>query len=338
MNQTKPIQNIAVIGAGSWGTALGDIVRRAGGRTVLYARDAGLADVINTRHENPVYLPGQKLHEDLRATADIGAALDGADMVLAVTPVQFMRDVARKMKPFMPAGVPVVNCAKGIEIATGQLPADILSEELPDNPYVALSGPTFASEVIRGLPAAATFATRAPQDVAATWAQALKSQTFRPYLGDDVTGADVAGALKNVIAIACGIVEGKSLGQNARAAVMTRGMAEIKRFGMARGARAETFLGLSGVGDLMLTCNSMTSRNFSLGFALGQGQTLAEITATRRTVAEGVATARALAIVSEKSGVDMPICGAIDRILHQGAEVGSMIHELLARAIRTEAD
>ncbi len=338
MSQTKPVQHIAVIGAGSWGTALGDIVRRAGGSAVLYARDAGLADVINTRHENPVYLPGLKLHAALRATSDMAAALDGADMVLAVTPVQFMRDMAQKIKPHLPAGVPVVNCAKGIEIATGQLPAEIMASELPDNPYVALSGPTFASEVIRGLPAAATFATHAPRDVAAHWAQALKSPTFRPYLGDDVMGADIAGAIKNVIAIACGIVEGKSLGQNARAAVMTRGMAEIKRFGMARGAKAETFLGLSGVGDLMLTCNSMTSRNFSLGHALGQGQALDDIMATRRTVAEGVATARALAAAAEKSGIDMPICAAVDRILHQGADVGSMIHDLLARAIRTEAD
>lgn len=332
------IKHIAVIGAGSWGTALGDIVRRAGGSAVLYARDPALADTINARHENPVYLPGFRLHEALRATGDIAAALAGADMVLAVTPVQFLREMCGKLKPHLKAGVPVVNAAKGIEIATGQLPADILAEELPDNPYAVLSGPTFASEVIRGLPAAATFATAAPPAVAAVWAQALKSPTFRPYLGQDVTGVDVAGAVKNVVAIACGIVEGKNLGQNARAAVMTRGMAEIRRFGASRGAKAETFLGLSGVGDLMLTCNSMTSRNFSLGHALGQGQSLAEIMDGRRTVAEGVATARALAVAAHKAGIDMPICGAVDHILHHGATVGDMIHDLLSRAIRTEAD
>lgn len=335
---TQPIKHIAVIGAGSWGSALGDIVRRAGGSVVLYARDAGLADVINTRHENPVYLPGVKLHESLRATADIASALEGADMVLGVTPVQFMRDMARKIKPYIRAGVPVVNCAKGIEIATGQLPMQIMAEELPDNPYAALSGPTFASEVIRGLPAAATFATRAPQEQAAVWAQALKSPTFRPYLGDDVVGVDIAGAVKNVIAIACGIVEGQNLGQNARAAVMTRGMAESRRFAMAQGAKAETFLGLSGVGDLMLTCNSMTSRNFSLGHALGQGQTLDHIMQSRRTVAEGVATARALAAAAGKTGIDMPICGAVDKILHHGAGVPDMIQHLLTRAIKTEAE
>lgn len=335
---TAAIKHIAVIGAGSWGTALGDIVRRAGGSAVLYARDPSLADTINARHENPVYLPGLKLHEALRATADIAQALDGADMVLAVTPVQFMREMANKLAPHLKAGIPVVNCAKGIEIATGQLPAEIMAEELPQNPYAALSGPTFASEVIRGLPAAATFATTAPQDVAAVWAQTLKSPTFRPYIGHDVAGVDVAGAVKNVIAIACGVVEGQKLGQNARAAVMTRGMAEISRFGRARGAKAETFLGLSGVGDLMLTCNSMTSRNFSLGHALGQGQSLDEVMQSRRTVAEGVATARALAMAAHKSGIDMPICAAVDHILHHGAKVADMIQDLLSRAIKTEAD
>jgi glycerol-3-phosphate dehydrogenase (NAD(P)+) len=332
------IEHIAVIGAGSWGTALGDVVRRAGGSAVLYARDSGLADIINTRHENPVYLPGLTLHENLRATSDIAAAVAGADMVLAVTPVQFLREMCGKLKPHLKAGVPVVNAAKGIEIATGALPCEIMAQELPDNPYAVLSGPTFASEVIRGLPAAATFATAAPSDVAAVWAQALKSPTFRPYLGQDIMGVDVAGAIKNVVAIACGIVEGQNLGQNARAAVMTRGMAEIRRFGMARGAKAETFLGLSGVGDLMLTCNSMTSRNFSLGHALGQGQNLGEIMAARRTVAEGVATARALAIAAHKSGIDMPICGAVDHILHHGATVADMIQDLLSRAIKTESD
>ncbi|MDP2205483.1 MAG: NAD(P)H-dependent glycerol-3-phosphate dehydrogenase [Alphaproteobacteria bacterium] len=338
MTTSSAIKHIAVIGAGSWGTALGDIVRRAGGSVILYARDPSLADTINARHENPVYLPGLKLHDDLRATSDIAAALEGADMVLAVTPVQFLREMCGKLKPHLKAGVPVVNCAKGIEIATGQLPAAIVAEELPQNPYAVLSGPTFASEVIRGLPAAASFATAAPPDHAAVWAQALKSPTFRPYIGHDVAGVDAAGAIKNVIAIACGIVEGQSLGQNARAAVMTRGMAEIRRFGMTRGAKAETFLGLSGVGDLMLTCNSMTSRNFSLGHALGQGQSLGEIMDTRRTVAEGVATARALAMAAHTSGIDMPICGAIDKILHHGAKVTDMIHDLLSRAIKTEAD
>lgn len=338
MSSAKAIQKIAVIGAGSWGTALADIVRRAGTEAVLYARDAALAAAINTRHENPAYLPGIALHESLRATGDIAEALDGAGMALAVTPVQFMRDMARKIKPLLPAGAPVVNCAKGIEIATGQLPAQIMAEELPDHPYAVLSGPTFASEVIRGLPAAATFATAAPHDDAVRWAQALKGPAFRPYISADVAGVDIAGAIKNVIAIACGIVEGKGLGQNARAAVMTRGMAEIKRFGMAHGAQAETFIGLSGVGDLMLTCNSMTSRNFSLGHALGLGQSLAQIMESRRTVAEGVSTARALALSAERAGVRMPISAAVDSILHQGTDVGVVIDALLARSIKTEVD
>jgi len=332
----KAVQSIAVIGAGSWGTALAAIARRAGRDVVLYARDSGLAHAINATHKNPIYLPDITLDAGIRATANMEEALAGAELILFVTPAQYMRETLQRMKDYMPPGVPLVNCAKGIEIASGSLLAGVAADVVPDTPYAVLSGPTFASEAVRGLPSAATLATAAPEAAALRWAEALKSNTFRPYLSDDPAGAEVAGALKNVIAIACGIVEGRNLGQNARAALMTRGMAEMKRFGLTRGAKMETFLGLAGIGDVMLTCNSMTSRNFSLGHALGTGEKLGDIIKNRRTVAEGVATARAVAEAAAHDAVDMPICLAVDQILHSNARVEDVIMALLSRDIRTE--
>ncbi len=332
----KKVQKIAVIGAGSWGSALAAMAKRAGRDVMLYARDSGLAHAINTTHENPMYLPNIPLDTGIHATANMEEAVSDADLILFVTPAQYMRETLERMKPYVPAGVPIVNCSKGIEIATGYLLADVAAEVLPGQPYAVLSGPTFATEAVRGLPSAATLATHAPQDLAMHWAAALKSKTFRPYVSDDPVGVEVCGALKNVIAIACGIVQGQGLGQNARAAVMTRGMAEIRRFGQLRGAKTETFLGLAGVGDVMLTCNSMTSRNFSLGAALGEGQTLAQILETRRSVAEGVATAKAVTQAAKKMNVEMPICQSVDHILHHGAKVEDVIFDLLSRDIKTE--
>lgn len=333
---TKAVQNIAVIGAGSWGTALAAMARRAGRNVTLYARDSGLAHAINETHKNPVYLSDIALDADIRATSSMEEALTGADLILFVTPAQYMRETLHRMKDYIPAGAPLVNCSKGIEIASGSLLAGVAADVVPDTPYAVLSGPTFASEAVRGLPSAATLATTAPEADAMRWAEALKSKTFRPYVSDDPTGAEVAGALKNVIAIACGIVEGRHLGQNARAALMTRGMAEMKRFGLKRGAKMETFLGLAGIGDVMLTCNSMTSRNFSLGHALGEGEKLDDIIKSRRTIAEGVATARAVAHAAAIDDVDMPICLAVDQILHHNARVEDVIMTLLSRDIKTE--
>lgn len=334
----NPIQKISVIGAGSWGTALASMARRAGRDVMLYARDSGLAHAINHTHTNPVYLQGIALDAGIRATASMEEALAGAELILFVTPAQYMRETLKRMKDYVPVGAPLVNCSKGIEIASGSLLAGVAADVLPDTPYAVLSGPTFASEAVRGLPSAATLATTAPAADAMRWAEGLKSKTFRPYVSDDPTGAEVAGAIKNVIAIACGIVEGRNLGQNARAAIMTRGMAEMKRFGMKRGAKAETFLGLAGVGDVMLTCNSMTSRNFSLGHALGEGQKLDDIIKSRRTVAEGVATARAIAQAAASDAVDMPICLAVDQILHHNARVEDVVMTLLSRDIKTETE
>lgn len=327
--------DISIIGCGSWGTALAQVLSSDGTPVTLYARDAGLAEDINKTRENSRYLPGIRLNAGITATGDLAAA--AADIILLATPAQFLRETLAALLPHLDPGVPLVNCAKGIEIATGRLLSETVAETAPENPYAALSGPTFAAEVARGLPTALTLASGMPADSLQALAEKLRRKTFRPYISHDPVGADIAGAIKNVIAIACGIVEGRKLGQNAKAAVMTRGMAEIKRYGMARGARAETFLGLCGIGDLMLTCSSMTSRNFSLGFELGEGKALSGIMAARKTVAEGVSTAKALAVHAVTHGVDMPICKAVDAILRKGAGVDDIVTGLLARELKEES-
>lgn len=327
--------NIAVIGAGAWGTALAQVLADAGHRISLYARSGELAEAINAYGQNESYLSGIYLNNNIHATSIIKKAVATADIVLLATPTQFIRTALIGMKPHLPAGVPLISCAKGIEIATGKLLSEVAAEIVPEAPYGALSGPTFAYEVARGLPTAVTFAIRSEQ--AAQWARMLSYRTFRPYLSQDVVGAEISGAIKNVIAIACGIVEGRNLGQNAKAAVMTRGIAEIKRLGMKRGAEADTFLGLSGIGDLTLTCNSMASRNYSLGVMLGQGRKLANILAERNTVAEGVTTARAIALNAHKLHVEMPISAAVDKVLHQNADIDTVINELLSRDLKQES-
>ncbi|MEZ0260207.1 MAG: NAD(P)H-dependent glycerol-3-phosphate dehydrogenase [Alphaproteobacteria bacterium] len=328
------IANISIIGGGAWGTALAQVLAQAGRKVTLYARDAGLADIINTTHENKTYLAGAPLDKSIRATADIAAAVKGAELVLLTTPAQHLRETLGKFAQHLPKGVPLVNTAKGIEVTTGFLLSEMAAEVAKGHPYAVLSGPTFAIDTVRGLPTAATLASTSND--AHHWAEALRGATFRPYLSSDPVGVEIAGALKNVIAIACGIVEGKKFGQNAKAAVMTRGLAEIKRLGLKRGAQAETFLGLSGVGDLVLTCSSMTSRNFSLGFELGQGRKLEEIMAERRTVAEGVATAHAVADYALKNSVDMPICMGVKMILKGEAKVDEVVTGLLSRDIKAE--
>ncbi|MDE1151347.1 MAG: NAD(P)-dependent glycerol-3-phosphate dehydrogenase [Micavibrio sp.] len=331
------LQNIAVIGAGAWGTALAEIFSRAGRDVTLYARDANLAADINASHENKAYLAGAALHAKLDVTADMLTAVGDADLVVLATPAQHLRATLLQFKPYLPKAIPLINSAKGIEVATGYLLSEVVAEVAAGHPYAALSGPTFANEAVKGLPTAITLAAN-DAALAERWAHVLRGKAFRPYYSGDVVGVEIAGALKNVIAIACGIVEGKKLGQNAKAAVMTRGIAEIKRFGLKRGAKAETFLGLSGIGDLTLTCSSMTSRNFSLGAELGQGKTLAEILAGRNTVAEGVSTAAAAAGYAEKHGVDMPIAQAVNAVLHKGASVDALVQDLLSRNLRSEQD
>ncbi len=334
---TQTFNSIIVIGGGAWGTALAQVFATSGRKVTLYARDNGLAAEIKAQRENKKYLQGITLSADMMTTADIAAAKN-ADIVLMATPAQFVRETLKKLSPYVRAGVPLVNSAKGIEIATGKILSEVAAELMPQNPYAALSGPTFAHEVAKGLPTAITLASVLEKGRLQALAEFLRGKTFRPYISHDPVGADIAGAIKNVIAIACGIVEGKKLGQNAKAAVMTRGMAEIKRCGLAKGATSETFLGLSGIGDLMLTCHSMSSRNFSLGFELGSGKSLDDILSSRQSVAEGVSTAKALAAAAQKMKLDMPICTAVDHILHNKADVNEIVTGLLSRDLKEETD
>ncbi len=332
------MERIGVIGAGAWGTALALAARRAGREVVLWARDPELAAEIGTRHENPRYLPGVRLDPEIRATASLAEAA-ACDALLLVTPAQAQREIAAALAPHLgphsALGRPLVVCSKGIERGSGQLMTEVLAEALPGRATAVLSGPTFALEVARGLPTAVTLAA---EDAAlgAALVQALGSRAFRPYLSDDVVGAQIGGAVKNVIAIACGIVTGRKLGDNSRAALITRGLAEIARLGGAKGARPETLMGLSGLGDLTLTCTSTLSRNYSLGVALGEGETLEALMAGRRSVAEGVFSAGAAVALAGRLGVEMPIAGGVDAILNQGAPIEAAIEALLARPFRAE--
>jgi glycerol-3-phosphate dehydrogenase (NAD(P)+) len=328
------VKRIGVIGGGAWGTALAALSAEQGD-TLLWARNADVVDSINATHANPLYLPDVSLPATLKATGDLSELKDCDALVLAV-PAQTLRTFAEAIRTALPLKAPVVIAAKGIEISTGLLPGDILAELLPGRPLAILSGPNFASEIARGLPAASTLAC-ADEALGAALVQRLGRPTFRPYLSDDVTGAQIGGAVKNVLAIACGIVIGRKLGDNARAALITRGLAEMSRLGLALGARRETLMGLSGLGDLVLTCSGTQSRNLSLGIALGEGQSLQQIMAGRRSVAEGVHTARAIEALAGRHGVDMPICAAVDAVLHKSKAIDDTLAALLARPFRTEA-
>jgi len=328
------IQKIGIIGAGAWGTALGQAAVRAGREVVLCARDPVLVKTINEQHENPLYLTGVKLDPALHATNDLAEAA-AADAVLLVTPAQHVRTTAKALAPRLSPETCVVVCAKGIEQKSGALMTEVLAEALPDQPIAVLSGPTFAVEVARGQPTAVTLAA-SDAKLGAALVVGLGSRGFRPYLSNDPIGAEVGGAVKNVIAIACGIVAGRKMGDNTRAALITRGLAEVVRLGLAKGGRAETFLGLSGLGDLTLTCSAMQSRNFSLGVLLGEGQQLKEILAGRRSVAEGVFSAAAVTALAERLEVEMPIAAAVDAVLNHGAGIVETIEGLLARPFKAE--
>lgn len=330
---TEARMTIGVIGGGAWGTALAALSAEQG-ETLLWARNADVVAMINRDHANPLYLPDVTLPATLHATGDLGALKSCGALVLAV-PAQSLRHFGTEIARLLPGDAPLVIAAKGIEIATGKLPSDVLAEMLPGRALAILTGPNFATEIARGLPAAATLAC-ADAELGAALVQRLGRPTFRPYLSDDVTGAQVGGAVKNVLAIACGIVIGRRLGDNARAALITRGLAEMTRLGLSLGAKRETLMGLSGLGDLVLTCSGAQSRNLSLGIALGEGKTLQDIMASRRTVAEGVHTARAIGALAARQSVDMPICAAVDAILHRGASIDAALQALLARPFRAE--
>ncbi len=324
---------IAIIGAGAWGSALACVARRAGNETVLWARDPALAEAIDRNGENTRYLPGIPLADGIAATADLAAAVRDADLVLLAMPAQHLRAITAAMTPR--DGMPVAICAKGIELASEALMSEILAETMPGARAAVLSGPTFAREVARDLPTAVTVAAR-ETTVAELFVTALGAARFRPYASNDPLGAEIGGAVKNVLAIACGITAGRQFGDNARAALTTRGLAEITRLAVAKGGRAETLMGLSGLGDLTLTCNAMQSRNFSLGVALGEGRALDAVLGERNAVTEGVFTAGAVTALARRLGVEMPICDAVDQVVNHGADVTDTIAALLGRPFARE--
>jgi glycerol-3-phosphate dehydrogenase (NAD(P)+) len=328
------VQRIGIVGAGAWGTALAQLLCRAGREVALWAREPEVAAAIARDHVNPLFLPDIALDPAIRASQDLRAVAGGAEALLLAVPAQYLRAVCRALKPLSPS-VPLVICAKGIETATGALMSEAAAAELPGAPLAVLSGPTFAVEVARGRPTAITLATR-DEALGRLLIAALGTPLFRPYLSDDLVGAEIGGAVKNVMAIACGIVAGKRLGDNARAALIARGLAEMMRLAAAKGGRAETLMGLSGLGDLVLTCTAAQSRNYSLGVALGEGQSLRDILAARRSIAEGVDSAAAAAMLARRLGVEMPIVAAVDSILHRGAPIDDAIAALLARPFKSE--
>lgn len=326
---------LAVIGAGAWGTALALVARRAGSDVAVWARGAAIAEAISERHENPVYLPGLPLDPAIAATTDLAASVAGADAALVVVPAQFLRAALAGFGAHLPASLPLLLCAKGIETGSLKTMAELVAELRPQAPLAVLSGPSFAAEVARDLPTAVVIASRDPA-LGQFFAAALGNPRFRPYLSEDVAGVELGGAVKNVLAIACGILDGLKLGGNARAALITRGLAEMTRLGVAKGARAETFAGLSGLGDLVLTCGGLLSRNHALGVALGQGTSLDAVLAGRRSVVEGVASAAALAALAARLKVEMPIVAAVDAVLHRDMAIGPTVEALLARPRRAE--
>jgi glycerol-3-phosphate dehydrogenase (NAD(P)+) len=331
----RPFDRVAVIGAGAWGTAIALAACRAGRAVVLWMRDPERADALRRDRENSRYLPGVRLDDGIEVTADLARVADAQSLML-VTPAQHLRAVGAALAPHIRPGTPAVIAAKGIERGTGCRMSEVVEAVMPEAPVAVLSGPTFAAEVARGLPSAVTLAC-ADAAIGARLVETLGSRCFRPYLSDDVTGAQIGGAVKNVLAIASGIVQGRRLGDNARAALITRGLAEIARLAQALGARPETLMGLSGLGDLTLTCTSLQSRNLSLGAALGEGRTLAEVLGERHSVAEGVHTAAAVVELAGRHGVDLPICRAVDAILNRGADIDATITALLTRPFRTES-
>jgi len=321
-----------IVGAGAWGTALSLALRRAERAVTLWVFEPDLAKEMAEKRENTAYLPGVALPDDLRVTNAMADLTDCKALVLA-TPAQHVRALCKIMAPYMDQPIPLIVAAKGIEATSYRLMSEVVSEVLPKNPVYILSGPSFASEVARNLPAALTLASEWNVD---NLALAMSSPTFRLYATDDIIGAQIGGAVKNVLAIACGIVAGRALGENARAALMTRGLAEIVRLAVALGARPETMMGLSGLGDVVLTCSSMNSRNMSLGFALGQGKELETVLAERHNVTEGVSTAAATLGLARRHGVDMPVVSAVDMILRDKATIDDSIAGLLARPLRNE--
>ncbi len=324
---------IGVIGGGAWGTALALVAAHAGRTVRLWAREDEVVAAINSQHTNSLFLPNVPLPAALQATGALAEAAQ-ADALLLVIPAQYLRSTLGSLKPHLRPAMPLVLCAKGIEKGSGKLLTEVLSEAVPDAEPAILSGPSFAIDVARGLPTAVTVAAK--RSVAERLQATLSNGTFRVYASDDLTGVALGGAAKNVYAIACGIVEGMGLGESARAALLARGFAELTRLGERLGARPETLMGLSGLGDLVLTATSVTSRNFALGHALGKGTPIATLRAPGKPLAEGVETAPALVARAKASGIELPIAEAVALVLDGKLELDQALIRLLSRPLTTE--
>jgi glycerol-3-phosphate dehydrogenase (NAD(P)+) len=322
---------VGVIGGGAWGTALAAVIAQKHERVLIWSFEEDVTAAINKAHCNTAYLPDFRLPERISATSKL-ADMGSCDFLLLVTPAQHLRVTLLQLPK---SSAPFILCSKGIEADSAMLMSEVVHYLRPETPFAVLSGPTFAHEVAAGLPTAVTLACE-DRALGQELSRLIATPSFRPYLSDDVTGAEIGGAVKNVLAIGCGVVDGAGLGLNARAALIARGFAEMQRYGLARGARAETLAGLSGLGDLVLTCNSENSRNFSLGRGLGQGKSVKELLADRRTVAEGAHTAPILLESAQTLGVDMPIVTAVCTLLEGRAAVGDVVAALLSRPLRPE--
>ncbi len=341
---SKPYDRVAVLGAGSWGTALASVLARNGRDVRLWARRPDLADQINARSENAQYLPNIPLPEGINATSDLATSLKGAEAVLMVTPSSTLRHMCQAMRPHLPEGAPIALACKGVERRSGYLLSEVVSEELPGHPVGSVSGPTFAHETALDHPTAATVAfpfayadrLNPENSPAVRMAMSLSGGGFRPYVSDDLVGVEVGGAVKNVIAIACGMMSGAGFAENTRAALITRGIDEMKALAEALGGKRETVTGLSGAGDLTLTCSSTTSRNMSLGFQLGQGTPRPSCFEGRAVVVEGEVNAVSVTDLAHRIGVPMPICETVNAVLHKGADLQEAFTALWARPIEAE--
>jgi len=327
----------AVVGAGAWGTALADLLARNKHEVRLWAYEPDVVDSINGSHENVRFLRGHPLTESIRALGDVGATTNGADLVLFATPSHVLRSIVKGIAPALPASAPLVVATKGIEKGTLSLMTEIVEQEVHGATVIALSGPSFAVEVVACQPTAVVVASH-KDDAAAIAQRALSSPYFRTYTHTDVIGVELGGALKNVMAVATGIAEGLGLGFNARAALITRGLAEMTRLGVALGAEESTFAGLAGLGDLVLTCTGSLSRNRGVGVEVGKGRTLDEVLRDRETVAEGVFAAHCARELAVREGVEMPIVDAVNRVLFEGQSARSAIGALMSRELRAEVD
>ena len=327
----------AVIGAGAWGTALADLLARNGHRVTVWAYESDVASSIEREHENPRFLSGVRIAPTVRATNDLASAVDGASLVCVATPSHLLRGILRSAAPHLARSAPLCVASKGIETNTLALMSEVVTEEAEGHAVVALSGPSFAAEVAARQPTAIVAAS--DDDAASVLVQeALSNTHFRVYTHDDIIGVELGGSLKNVMAVAAGIVDGVGLGHNSRAALITRGLAEMTRLGVALGARPATFAGLAGLGDLVLTCTGSLSRNRTVGLEIGRGATLEEVLEGKQTVAEGVTTTRSAHALAAREGVEMPIVATVHRILFDGYPARLAVNELMSRELRAEQD